>query len=224
MTAPRIIGTGVEGGTSLSGVSLASDIAGGGLVAVDYTEIQISNTNQSRMRALNRLAVALTGGIRPVVVPLMTDFIAPVLISNSSDVLTPFSDRSPFSDTSELFNPPVSGKVSGAKSASGATISVSVIGGTGILEGGEWFGLNHPTSGFRAYCVTDIDSVTGDGHGNNLYTVGIRPTLRDQIADGASVDWWRPRCTMRLAPGFAPDIDVSMFWYATPSLKFVEAF
>jgi hypothetical protein len=75
----------------------------------------------------------------------------------------------------------------------------------------------------RAYCVTDIDNFFVSG-GANFFTVGIRPTLRDTISDLSPVTWWRPQCLMRLAPGFAPDMNVEKYWYATPSLRFVEAF
>ena len=61
MTFPRIVGGSYEGGSALSGVTLASDITGGGFLAVDYAEIQLSNTKRDRILAFSRLMVALQG-------------------------------------------------------------------------------------------------------------------------------------------------------------------
>ena len=158
-----------------------------------------------------------------MVVPFLVDFIQPVILPETTG-LAPYSDTTTHDDTAEFAAPSVGGVVSGSYATGAATIAVSVIGGTGVLEGGEWLGLIHPTKSYRAYNVTDIDSTTTDSNGNNVYTIGIRPPLRDSIADGAPIDWWRPRCLMRLAPSSTPQIDVEKFWLATPSLNFVEAF
>jgi hypothetical protein len=223
MTAPRILGGAAEGGMAMSGVSVASNIAGAGFVAVDYLEIQTSNVLQLKLRYFNRMAQAMRSGVRQCVVPLLTDFYAPADKSAKLGHVG-FSDGATFSDTTDFSEPPVTGYVAASANAGDATIQVAVVGGTGVLEGGEWFGVQHASKSFRAYCVTDIDSVTQDANGNNVYTVAILPTLRDAITVDMNVDWWRPRCLMRLASGFNPDIDVSSYWYATPALKFVEAF
>lgn len=223
MTFPQIVGSAVEGGASLAGPTDASDSTGGGLWSYSYGQIVAGNIDQSKLRLINRIGIALAGGIRNIAVPFLVDFVQPVIIG-VAPVGTPFSDLSKFSDTSEFSQAPVAGVVSGAQAVGAGTITVSVIGGTGVLECGEFFGLNHPTNGFRVYNVTDIDSQTTDGNGNNVYTVGIRPTLRDAIADQAPVTWWRPKCLMRLAPGSSIDLDVRPFWLASPSVKFIEAF
>lgn len=232
MTAPRIVGAGVEGGSSLDGISIASDASGGGLVAFDLANIELDNLTPSRMRAFNRFAAALASGMRSIIVPLLTDFYCPVPIGVDDYVLEPFSDTTPFSDTSEWSQDPVAGTVIAGAQSNAGTVTISVVGGTGVLEGGEIFGLNHlgtdvtyrDPAGYRAYFVTDIDSQTVDGNGNNIYTVGIRPTLRDAIPAGSPVTWFRPKCTFRLAPGFTADFTVQPRWFSTPSLKFIEAF
>lgn len=231
MTGPRIVGGTVESGSSLSGVSTASDVTGGGFVALDYDMIWVGNTEPAKMRAAQRLSNALAGGVRQIVVPLLVDFFAPVALG-AGQILSKFSDSSMFSDGSEFSQPPVAGIVIADAAVGAGSLQVSVIGGTTVLQGGEWFGLNHTATdnpyrlpaGFRAYNVTDATLTGVDGTGNNVYTIAIRPTLRDPIAAGAVVDWWRPRCTMRLKPGFAPSIQVEKYWYTTPSFSFVEAF
>jgi hypothetical protein len=211
---PRIISSSMGGGSAASGITGGADISGGGFVAVDYANVQLGNANQSALRAWNRLATALNGGVRWIVVPLLTDFIAPF---DKSVSLTP-------PDTSIFTDPVVTGLVGGAATVGLGQILVSVIGGSGILEGGEWFGLSHPAKGFRAYNVTDVVSVTGDGSGNNLYLCNIRPTLREALAGGETVDWYRPRCMMRLDPASPMEIDIEKNWWSTPSIKLVEYF
>ena len=232
MTAPRIVGGAVEGGSSLSGITLASDLTGGGFVAVDYQEIQISNTNRDRILFFSRLMVALQGGVRKCVVPLLTDYIAPCANSLFANPLTsvaagyshtPFSDLATFSDVSEFSQANVSGLIVAAGNPGDGTVTLSVINGR-QLQGGEWFGVRHASGAFRAYCVTDIDSQSVDGNGVVTATVAIRPTLREAIGVKMQVDWWRPRCTMRIKSGSDATLDLSQFWYSTPSLQFVEAF
>ena len=223
MRAPRIIGNAVESGMALSGVSIASDATGGGLVAVDYQTIWLGNTDQTRMRYFNRLAAMLVGGTRYINVPLMTDFYAPIAIGSGGFSNVGFSDTATFSDGTTYSQASASGNVSGDTPVGSGTLTLSLIGGIGTLTGGEWFGLSHPTKGNRAYCITDIDTSFTAGS-VTFYTVGIRPTLRDVIHDLSQVTWYRPQCLMRLAPGTSPDMDIEQYWFTTPSLSFVEAF
>ncbi len=233
MTAPRIIGGAVEGGTSLSGITLSSDVSGGGLIAIDYQAIQLGNRLRDRLLFYNRLMIALQGGIRYCIVPFLTDYIAPcadsvfstVFTGNSDDYIdTKFSDATTFSDGSTFTQPPVSGSITNNGSAGDGTVSLTVIGGRPLV-GGEWFGVEHANGNFRAYNVTDVDSqVVNSVNGNVEATVGIRPTLRASTTAGQTIDWWRPRCTMRIRPGNDPQLILQQFWYSTPDLSFIEAF
>lgn len=227
VTAPRFLGGAVEGGTALSGSSVASDVTGGGLIAVDYFDIQLGNRDPGRMRYYSRLAAALSTGVRKCVVPLLTDFWAPItgnsLTGGGVSPKSTFDDGAVFSDGSTFSQPPVAGKSLGDWSAGASTLNLTVVGGR-ALEGGEWFGVQHLSKSFRAYCVTDVVSLTSFPNGNFNASVNIRPPLRDVVKDGQVIDWWRPRCLMRIAPGFSPDLDIGPAFWSTPSLKFVEAY
>ena len=241
MTAPRIIGGAIQGGTALSGVTLASDATGGGFVAVDYLDIQLSNVNRDRILYFNRLMNTLSGGVRFCVVPLLTDYIAPyadnadfdggfsdayakgLRVPTPTPSPSPFSDLTMFDDGASFSQVPVAGKIAANARAGQATVTLTVVNGR-RLQGGEWFGVQHAKKSFRAYCVTDIDAQSNDVNGTVTATVGIRPTLRDAVTVGMPVDWWRPRCLMQIKVGADPTLDLSQFWYATPSLSFVEAF
>lgn len=223
MTHPRIIGSAIEAPRSLSGVGAAIDMSGGGFVAVDYLDIQLGNNQaQGRLRYYASLQ-KLNGGVRQIIVPLLTDALLPLALGTPIYTLTTLSDGSSLSDGSLISQPAVSGQMVGAAALNASTVTMDVWAPL-PLQGGEWFGLSHATKGFRAYQITDIDS-TGTGTGDaTRYTIGIRPPLRDSIADASIVDFVRPRCTMRLAPGTEVKTDLEHYFYATPELHFVEAF
>lgn len=220
---PYIVGSAIESGFSSNGIVDVSDATGGGLVAVDYNNIQVGNRTPDALKFINRLAVALAGGVRQIVVPLLVDFIQPNA-PGAVDGKTTFSDTTVFSDASQLSQTPISSTVAAAAASNAGTVSLTLDANALPLVGGEWFGLVHPTRSFRAYCVTDVDSQTTDAAGNTTYIVGIRPTLREAIAVGSNVDWKRPRCLMRLQPGQSQQITLERFFWSTPSLKFIEAF
>lgn len=237
MGAPHIVGGAVESGAALSGITIASDATGGGFVAIEYSDIQVSFCGPDRIVMFSRFMVALQGGIRTCIVPFMTDYMAPVAgnpfssaftsVFGGSPASTPqahrFSDGSSFDDGSAFGQAPVAGKITADGTVGSATVSLTVVGGR-ALHGGEWFGVQHKNKSFRAYCVVDIDQQSVDENGIVTATVAIRPTLRDAVSVDMIVDWWRPRCLMRIRSGSDPTLDLAKFWEASPSLQFVEAF
>ena len=209
MSAPRIVGGAVEGGTSLSGITLASDVSGGGLVAVDYSEIQLGiNSTRDHILYFNRLMIALQGGIRNIVVPMMTDIYAPV------------PDN--FFPNDAGATPTVTGTFLSNKPVGSSTVDLTVVNGR-LLQGGEWFGVFHPTKQWRVYCVTDIVTQTTVAGVINA-TVNIRPPLRDVAISGNTVDWWRPQCLMRVKSGSDITMMLDGYWRGMQNLSFIEAF
>lgn len=217
MTLPYIVGAAIEGGSSLSGITNASDVTGGGLWAIEYSNVRLGNVNPARMRYWMRLSTALAGGIRPIVVPFFVDFMQP----GGGPILTPFSDSSTFSDESEFSQPAFSGPIATAAVGAG-TVAITVP-SSPALQGGEFFGVLHPTKLQRVYQITDIDSAVVSGS-NTIYTVGIRPTLREALAGTETADFSTPNCLMRLAPGQTVKTSVKPYWWATPSISFIEYF
>ena len=228
MAWPEVTSSAIGGGISASGISRSIDMSGGGFVTVEYMNIQLGNRNQSALRFWNRICAATKGGVRPIVVPLLTDFTAPVSQSAllRPTTLTPFSDGSTFSDSTVFSSSePVSGAVTAPAAVGAATISASVIGGTANLEGGEWFSIAHPTKGERAYVLTDTPSGSvAVADLNNVFTFNIRPTLREALTGGEIVRWWRPRCVMGIDPSTPIRTVVERHFWSTPSIKFVEWF
>ena len=199
MTMPNIVGGTVEGGRSLSGLVSVADLSGGGLVTVKYGQIALRNVNPAKLRYWSRLGAMLNGGVRSILVPLLTDFIAPFGLTVTAQ----------------------------AAALNAGTLSFLVRGDfltDDFLNGGEWFEIAHLTRSSRAYCITDVDAITSNQDGSISYTVGIRPPLREAIGDGTVLRFERPRFLARLAPGTSINADVDAAWWATPDATFLESF
>lgn len=200
MRMPSIMGGGVEGGRTLSGVVNVADLTGGGLVSVRYSDIGLGNLDPAAQRYWSQLAGILNSRVRSIIVPLMTDFICP---GSFTAVL------------------------GAAASVNASTLSVAVSGlhpTDDLLAGGEWFGIRGPNLSFRAHVVTDIDTAQNNGDGTAGFTVGISPPLRESYGAGTPLNFIRPRCLMRLAPGAQITSDVEPGWWTTPEVEFVESF
>ena len=222
MSVPWLAGTSVETGRSQSGISTSADFSGGGMVAVKYGSIQLGNVLPARLKYWSQLKAQLTGGTRSIIVPLMTDFISPIVKLSGS---VPFSDGSYFSDGSGFASFSGSAWLTADAALNGGVISMQVQGPVAALTGGEWFDLFHPTKLYRAYTVSDVLSVTGpDVNGISTYSLAIRPTIREAMLAGSVCNFYRPRCMMKLEPGTQMSGDVEKYWWSTPEISLIEAF
>jgi hypothetical protein len=199
-----VVGSAVEGGRSLSGITQSINYSGGGFVAVTYGGIQLFSAAQAK--AWNRLGAILNGSVTTVVVPLWTDQIA---------ARNPGGDALGF-PSGPLANPTVTNAVlMGA-----TTLKLSGV-STAVIEGGEWFAIFHGAPvGWRAYRIQGPQDVP-----TGVRTINFMPPLRADTAAGTEADFWRPQCLMRLPAG------ETMAWqFRAPgatselSVNFVEAF
>lgn len=200
-----VVGVAVEGGRSLSGVTKVINYSGGGFVAVEYGGIQLMG--RAAHKEWNRLGATLNGSVATVQLPLWADVVGAF---NGSDL--------PAGGPGGVPNPTLGGS---ATLLAGETIIRINFGGTSVVvEGGEWFAINHGGAlGLRAYRV--VEAIVSAPP--NPYR--ITPPLRASVAVGAVLDFWRPQCLMRLKPG------TSLPWtFSAPgatsvvSASFVEAF
>lgn len=199
-----VVGSAIEGGRSLSGVTQSIDYSGGGFVAVTYGGIGLFTSAQAK--EWNRLAAALNGSVRTVDVPLWTDLVA-VTNAGGAIVGKPGGAANP-----QLADP----------ASLGDTLIMLGSLGTISIEGGEWFSISHGALiGRRAYRVWKVGVLDGAGH----LPVYFRPSLREDTAAGEIANFWRPECQMRLPAG------ETMAWqFRAPggnselSVNFVEAF
>lgn len=207
----------------MSGIASSVDLSGGGIVSIKYSNIQLRNATGQSLRYWSNLASRHNGGQRGILVPLLTDFYAPLATGVAPVQFVRHSDGSPFSDGSGYGQPSISAIAVGAAAVNAAAMTIKIITG-GTLNGGEWFEIAHPTKLNRVYNVTDILSFAPNADGSVNYSVLIRPTLREAITAGVTVNFYRPKCYMRIAPGSAISADIEKFWYATPEVTFIEKF
>jgi hypothetical protein len=195
-----IVGTAIEGGRSLSGITQSINYSGGGFVAVTYGGINLFTPAQAKF--WNRLAGTLNGSVGTVLLPLWTDTVA---ARNPGG----FPSGGPGGPANPTVQAPV---------LLGAT-QLQLAGLTGaVIEGGEWFSIDH--GGIvdqHAYRISKL--VTSPD------VIQFMPPLRKDTPAGAVCDFWRPQAKMRLPAG------ETMAWvFRVPgatselSVNFVEAF
>lgn len=120
-----VVGSSIEGGRSVAGVTQSIDYSGGGFVAVTYGGIFLQTFQQHK--EWNRLAAVLNGSVRTVRVPLWAD---PVAIRDGSGAAAG-SSGGPADPTA-------------AADAALAATSLDISLPAGVtVEGGEWFSINH---------------------------------------------------------------------------------
>lgn len=230
LAPPGTMNFDIMGGVTVSPTNENGDygvanFGGSGIVVAEYSDIDPGNVNRNGLKYMSRLKL-LNGGRRSIIVPLITDFFAPISDSvlNSGNFVeaVTFDDGATFDDGSTFEQAVVSGAFTATGALNASTINFVMYGGE-TLVGGEWFSINHPNRSHRAYMITDIDATGTDGNGNTTYTCGIRPNLREAVSSGDPMEWIRPKCLMVLQPGTTIDFDIKHWWSTKGSIKFQEA-
>jgi hypothetical protein len=176
-----VVGSAIEGGRSLSGVTQSIDYSGGGFVAVTYGGIQVHST--AAAKHWNSLAAILNGSVRRVNVPLWTDLLA---VTNAAG---------------DVLGGPGGGALPNPTLQHDELMGVTQIKLAGVadaeIQGGEWFAISHGgATGLRAYRITEPPVET-----TGVRTVNFMPPLRADTVLGTIADFWRPNCVMRLPAG-----------------------
>lgn len=215
-------GSAIEAPRSLSGIASAIDFSGGGLWTVTYRGIGIFSRESHRH--FNRLRMHLTGGVQAIVIPLVTDYIAPTITDGGPIWIEGIthSDGSLHSDGAGYREATIKARLNRSEAVNASTARIRMTEG-GELIGGEIFSLNHPVRGYRCYQVGEIDGVVNDA-GTKVYTVEIKPPLREASTTTDSLRFVRPLLTVRLAPGAKMPWIADDWWQAEPDVAFIEAF
>lgn len=214
----RLAGASIESPRAVSGMTGAIDFSGGGFWVVKLSRIQMFS-DPAVHRTWLALDAMLSGGVSKIVIPFPVDIAQPGAVAGEDGIVGPV----PHSDGKFYLGgaghtSPASLAVFGVSAASGdATVTLRHIHGAQPCQGAS-FGVYHRSYGWRAYRIVSVDSSVGD-----LHTVWIRPPLRASVAVGQSVDWYRPRCVMRIGASQPLGWEVSGFWKGTPDITFVEA-
>ena len=213
----RVVGSEVDGGTSLAGISETVAIDGGGYWQADYSNANFGGRGGRRNETLAwRAANAGMAGGQQVVVRFCDLWHQPV----GPRITVPHSDGSPFSDSSEYVSSgadaSVAAVVNGQSGGLNATIIDVTIASEKPLIGGERFtyiGAN----GWADRCA-EIVSVTDNGDGT--FRIQLQPPIRGGIAVGDALDFDNPRCVMRRTS--QPTNALNMGLFSSASITFVE--
>lgn len=218
-----LVGSSIEGGRALSGATQAISFSGGGFWRVDYPQLVVRKPWQHRY--WKWLRNYLAGGVNPIIVPIWTDYVAPFGSGHAQHGI-PHSDDSFFSDDAGYESGGIEANLTGTAPLHATSIALHMTTGR-RLEAGDSFSIEHPTMGWRYYSIVSVDTpIPTDPAGDDTdYTLTIVPPLREATTSGTVVEFYRPKCTMRLMPGTSLAWDTSTTpWLSEPDISFCESF
>lgn len=197
-----------SGQTSGASVDVRSD--GGGLWIASLNNIRMRDASETRLwRAIRQIA---NGGVVPLIVPCRDTVFAPFPIAFTDAEAIPHSDGSFFSDGTGYTQSIIDVTANGG-AALRATSMVINLNYCAPLQGGEKFSIRHPTFNWRLYEIATFDGST----------ITFNPPLREAVANGESLEFNRPRCTMKLVNAAAMDLNVTTYPFPLASVKFKES-
>jgi len=213
----RVVGSEVDGGTSLSGIQDVVETSGGGYWQGDWSEADFggrSEDERAETLAWRAANAGLAGG-RRVIVPFCDRWHQPIL----GGTTVPHSDGTPFSDGSEYVSSGspagVIAVINGQIGGLNATILDIAITSERPLIGGERFGYIG-ANGWddRAAEIGTVEPIEGG------YRISFIPPIRGGIVPGDRLDFDNPRCVMRRSS--EPTNALSMGLWSSASITMVE--
>lgn len=212
----RVVGSEIDGGTSLSGLSDPVQTDGGGYWQADFSSADfggVADDDRAATLAWRAINAGLAGG-STAIVRFCDRHHQPV----GAGVLVPHDDDTPFDDDTEYSSGSASANVSavinGQSGGLNATIIDISLTSERDLIGGERFTHVHATWLDRAYEVRRVDTITGG------LRLTFQPPIRGGIAVGDAIDFDDPRCVMRRSS--QPTNALSLGLYSSASITFVE--
>lgn len=228
-----VIGSALNGGRDGEGRSVAIETAGGGVLVGAYENCFAQRPGEHVY--VNWLAARLNGGFRFINVPILNDWSGPfpVIGGQPTPVIRGIrhSDGTRFSDGAGYSQVTVFGQTATDAPLGAGQIVVDVFGTGRDLRAGDWFSIDHPASGWRAYRAWEVSAATavtvaigGTNWSGRRFTLSLDRPLRQAVAAGTAVRFARPLCVMRFPVGFSLPWQAEGFWQSSPTLQFVEAF
>ena len=216
----NLLGNVTGPGQSGIGTFPVARMDGGGVWTADLNGIVLREADDMAMfRAVRMLA---QGGVQPMLVERLDMMLPPVPIVDGKKqygmVEVPHSDDAPFSDGTLYSQSPIDAYTVGAAALRATTLTIEFLTGS-PLRGGESFSIAHPTQRDHMY---EIATVEVDTSGNSVVT--FSPPLREAVTDGTYVEFYRPRCVMRLKTPDAMNIAMEVRPFPRPNVSFIEYF
>lgn len=199
----------ITGGVSLSGFEDVIETDGGGRVFAEFANGPL--LEREHQLAWRAIGARFGGGTVPIIVPFCDKLHQPY----GGEHLVPHSDDTTFSDETEYEGGGPAATVAESALLRATTISLAINFAQELI-GGEWFAIDHPTKGWRAYNIATI--VEQDA---TSAVVTFLPPLREAVSVGEVVDFAEPKCTMRVDG--RPPRRLEIGRYGEASIRFVEA-
>ena len=172
----------LKGGTALSGEQDITSTDGGGRVFAEFAGGSL--IDRDKVLAWRALMGILEEGVTRIVVPFCDVRHTPYLGSGKRRV--PHSDKTPFSDGSLYVGSGVTGLVGIPMAPRATRVFLSAVLRRELI-GGEWFSIEHPNKGWRAY---KVKQVIDEG------SFTFSPPIREAVDAATTLDFNEPRCLM----------------------------
>lgn len=217
-------GGGLDGGKNILEQGITIGLTGGPVITGEYSQCNFHTDEQ--FEYLNWLGARMNGSHRYINVPIITDYSGPFPadaqgIKKSVITGIPHSDGSLFSDGSGYSQDAVTATIEPALANAGI-VTLNVTGASRDIRWSDWFSVNHPTKGWRAYRNWEIISKTGTT--TKTYVLAISPALREAVTVAQEARFSRPLCAMKFPHGFTLPFSARRYWKHEADIKFEEAF
>lgn len=219
----HVPGLGIEGPRNGLGQAISLDYGAGGMVSISY---ECAAFDPEDHEYVNWIDARLSGSFRFMNVPILTDWagIFPTMVGIKPSPYIggiPHSDGTLFSDGAGYSQSTVYGEVTADAALNAGILNLSVTGATRALRWSDWFSIQHPLKGWRAYRYWKV--ISGDVD-NPSYSLAIMPPLREAVSTGTLVEFARPLCVSKFPSGFTAPWEIEDFHIARPTFEFIEAF
>lgn len=206
----------LSSGQSISGFTQTAKTDGGGFWTA---QLSCKLRTADQVRSWRAYGARLDGGAATIEVPRCEAGMKPTLTDPPEPHQVPHSDDATFSDGSEYaFVPGFKASFGGPAALRATQVQIDFTEAVDVL-GGEVFTAAHATAGARMYVIHSVVSQTG-----NIYTVKIRPPLREAVTTSTPLDFDYPRCLMRLANPDSWDAPLANLRFSDPAPVFIEHF
>lgn len=210
---PRLVGASSAAGRSLSGITQRAMTSGGGYWMFDFDNVTL--WTREKWKTFMAFMGLTDFGATPFIVPLCDRRGGP-FADPKRGAGVGNSDDSTFSDGATWAGELIEASLDGSAALRATTISI-LIAGAADLQGWEPFTIWHLGMGQRMYEIVRVRS-----QGGGAATIDIRPPLREACADGVTLDFDNPRCTMCAVGDVAASLEDLRFGSA--KVSFVETF
>lgn len=197
----------LSGGTALSGETDVLSTDGGGRVYAEFGDGDL--IDRDKVLAWRALLTILEEGVTAMVVPFCDIRHQPF----GGEHHVTYGDGAAHSDGTLFAGGGPFGETTAAAALRATSLQFNGAFSQPLI-GGEWFTIEHPTKGARAYRVR---TVTGG-------EITFRPPLREAVVAGQQLDFANPRCLMIQDPeGSKASAMISNRRHTVAAIRFVEA-